>query len=153
MQNLKDWLSYMPAFMDLVGVVNFRIIVVEQTQNGHWNKGILYNRGYLPTPHTPPSLYLSPSLSTIAPLSLPTTACVCRGSSLCMCTSLERAATMRTMTYADYHQSTIAYAHYHLLACYMRCRRWMRSRGVRHTGRRRMRSSGVWPGMPSYVCL
>jgi len=45
MQNLKDWLSYMPAFMDLVGVVNFRIIVVEQTQNGHWNKGILYNRG------------------------------------------------------------------------------------------------------------
>jgi hypothetical protein len=83
MQNLKDWLSYMPAFMDLVGVVNFRIIVVEQTQNGHWNKGVLYNRGYLPTPHTPPSLYLSPSLSTIAPLSLPqpvhveARACVC----------------------------------------------------------------------------
>jgi hypothetical protein len=80
MQNLKDWLSYMPAFMDLVGVVNFRIIVVEQTQNGHWNKGVLYNRGYLPTPHTPPSLYrplsicLHPTprpLSTSAPLSLP----------------------------------------------------------------------------------
>ena len=71
MQNLKDWLSYMPAFMDLVGVVNFRIIVVEQTQNGHWNKGVLYNRGYLPTPYSPPYSLL-PSLSLPHPtLSLP----------------------------------------------------------------------------------
>ena len=78
MQNLKDWLSYMPAFMDLVGVVNFRIIVVEQTQNGHWNKGVLYNRGYLPTPYSPPYLYHTPpylyhtlSISTTPSLCLP----------------------------------------------------------------------------------
>ena len=35
----------MPAFLDLVGVTKFRVIVVEQTQRGHWNKGVLFNRG------------------------------------------------------------------------------------------------------------
>ena len=35
----------MPSFLDVVGVSSFRVIVVEQTQRGHWNKGILFNRG------------------------------------------------------------------------------------------------------------
>ena len=43
--NLIEFVTHMPAFLDIVGVTDFRIIVVEQTQNGHWNKGVLFNRG------------------------------------------------------------------------------------------------------------
>lgn len=44
-QNLQEFLAHMPAFLDMVGVSNFRVIVVEQTQRGHWNKGVLFNKG------------------------------------------------------------------------------------------------------------
>jgi hypothetical protein len=46
-QNLMEFVAHMPVFLDLVGVSNFRVIVVEQTQFGHWNKGVLFNRGGL----------------------------------------------------------------------------------------------------------
>jgi hypothetical protein len=42
-----EFVAHMPVFLDLVGVSNFRVIVVEQTQFGHWNKGVLFNRGGL----------------------------------------------------------------------------------------------------------
>ena len=44
-ENLREFVRHMPVFLDLVGVSHFRVVVVEQTQRGHWNKGILFNRG------------------------------------------------------------------------------------------------------------
>lgn len=44
-ENLMEFVTHMPLFLDMVGVSSFRVIVVEQTQNGHWNKGVLFNRG------------------------------------------------------------------------------------------------------------
>lgn len=37
-QNLEEFLAHMPAFLDMVGVSNFRVIVVEQVRNQRTSK-------------------------------------------------------------------------------------------------------------------
>jgi len=71
-QNLMEFVGHMPAFLDLVGVSNFRVIVVEQTQFGHWNKGVLFNRGgCLPPTCLAMPCPLSAAIQLLSPPSLP----------------------------------------------------------------------------------
>ena len=45
-KNLKDWTDYMCSFLPKVGRENVDVHIIEQTQEGPFNKGALFNVGY-----------------------------------------------------------------------------------------------------------
>ena len=45
-QNLRDWTKYMCSFLPDVGRTNVDVRIIEQTQQGPFNKGALFNVGY-----------------------------------------------------------------------------------------------------------